>query len=65
MMRSRLFSSLKLDIDPENLSIEILKRGIKKVVINKNGRVTKVSGLIKSGISQNKIKNVIDGMSSG
>lgn len=64
-MRSCLFSSFKLDIDPKTLSIEMLRSGIRNVVINKNGSVTNVSGLINSGISQYKIKNVIDGISSG
>ncbi|WP_422360694.1 hypothetical protein [Reichenbachiella sp.] len=65
MIRSCLFSSLKLDIEPENFSIEMLSRGIRNVVMNKKGRVTRVSGLINSGMSQYKIKNVIDGISSG
>ncbi|MEP2026488.1 MAG: hypothetical protein ABJH98_18665 [Reichenbachiella sp.] len=63
--RSFLFSNLKLEIDPENFSMEILSRGIKNVVMNRKGKVTNVNGLINSGISQNRIKNVIDGMSNG
>ncbi|WP_084373073.1 hypothetical protein [Reichenbachiella faecimaris] len=63
--RSSLLSNLKFEIDPENFSIEMLKSGIKKVVIKRKGRVTIVNGLISSGMSQNKIRKVMVGMSSG
>lgn len=52
MSRSSLFSILKLEIDPENFNMEILKIGIMQVVMKRNGNVTMVRGLINSGISQ-------------
>lgn len=65
MTRSCLLSNLKLEIDPENFSIEMLRSGIIKVVINKKGKVINVKGLIISGINQYNKRNVIDGISNG